>query len=234
MWGFVNCSRYYMSAGVPKIVLHDATIVIESQERVGLLVPPGAGKSTIIRMLAGVERPDSGLVLRDEGGWPLGYSGAFRPELTGEQNMHNVALLVGLDAARYSAFVADFSELGEAYFQPVNLYSGSMRGRLAFAATLGIPAATYLADDKLVAGEDWFRQKCEIALTERLKTTGLIFVASNPRVTSEVCQRHGVVSRGKIIECGTHEEAEELFSENFQEIANNELADEELASFDLA
>src|SRR5919112_438483 len=106
MWGFVDCTRYYLSFGVPKVVLHEASLIVGTDEKIGLLVPPGGGKSTIIRMLAGVD--------------PWAYSG----------------------------FCADFSELGEAYFQPLKLYTGGMRGRLAFAASFGVSARTYLADDK--------------------------------------------------------------------------------------
>jgi len=233
MWGFVDCTRYFMSVGLPKVVLNEATLIVQSHERVGLLIPPGEGKSTIIRMLAGVEQPDSGTVLRDERGWPLGYSGSMQSELTGEQNIRNIALMVGLDADEYSLWCAEFSELGEAYFHALKLYSGSMRARLAFAASLGIPASTYLADDKLVVGDGRFREKCERVLAFRLQTSGLIFVASNPRATKEACERHGVVSRGKIIECDSHEEAEELFARNFRDGANEDIVDEELASFDL-
>jgi capsular polysaccharide transport system ATP-binding protein len=200
----------------------------------GLLVPPGGGKSTIIKMLAGVEEPDTGYVLRDGGGWPIGYAGAIQAELSGDENMRNVAQLVGLDPTEYSAFCLDFAELGEAYFYPVKMWSGSMRSRLAFAASLGIPATTYLADDRLIVGEGRFRQKCEFAIAERLQRCGLIFVASQPRVTKEVCDRHGVVINGKIIECSTAEEAEEVFSLNFVGRPAEEFADDQLASFDLA
>lgn len=234
MWGFIDCSRYFLSFGVPKVVLHEATMLVETDEKFGLLAPSGEGKSTIIRMLAGVEEPDSGIVLRDEGGWPLGYSGAFRPEMTGEENVRKLALIVGLDPSELVAFCGAFSELGEAYFHPLRYYSGRMRARLAFAASLGIPARTYLADDKLSGGDDDFRKKCDAALVERLKTAGLIFVASNPRATEGVCERHGVLRRGKIIMCDTHEQAKELFASTFAEGAAEEVDDEELASFDLA
>jgi capsular polysaccharide transport system ATP-binding protein len=234
VWGFINCTRYFLAFGAPKVVLHDATLIVGTSEKVGLLVPSGEGKSTIIRMLAGVEEPDSGLVLRDEGGWPLGYSGAFRPELTGEENVRKLATIVGLDPTAYSAFCAGFSELGDAYFHPLRFYSARMRARLAFSTSLGVPATTYLADDKLSAGDDRFRKKCEAALLERLRTAGLIFVASNPNATREVCDRHGVVSRGKIILCETHDEAKQLFQSNFDGSTAEEIADEELPSFDLA
>ena len=109
-----------------------------------------------------------------------------------------------------------------------------MRAKLAFSASLGIPATTYLADDKLSAGDDRFREKCEIALLNRLQSAGLIFVASNPNATKDVCEKHGVVTRGKIVLCGTHAEAKELFESNFSESFSDDLAEEDLPSFDLA
>lgn len=234
MWGFVNCTRYYQSFGVPKVVLHEASLVVGTREKLGLLVPPGGGKSTIIKLLAGIDQPNDGHVLRDAGGWPLGYAGAFRADLTAEENIHNIAALVGLDPNSYSAFCMEFSELGEAYFHPLSLYTGRQRGQLAFAASLGIPASTYLADEKVGIGDEGFRNKCAQALKARLATCGLILVASQPRVTEEVCDRHAIVSRGKIIACRDHQEAKELFTMGIAEGGDDEITDEELASFDLA
>ena len=234
MWGFVNCTRYYLSFGIPKVVLHEASMVIGTRDKLGLLVPAGGGKSTIIRLLAGVDEPNSGHVLRDRGGIPLGYGGAFLPDLTGEENIHNLASLLGVDPLSYSAFCREFSELDEAYFHPLKQWTGAQRGRLAFAASFGAPASTYLADGKLAGGDRPFAEKCLAALAERLQTSGLIFVASNPRATADVCDRHAVVMRGKIIACASHEEAAELFEQNFQEAAGEDVVDEELASFDLA
>jgi capsular polysaccharide transport system ATP-binding protein len=234
MWGFVNCTRYYLSFGVPKVVLYEASLVVETTEKLALLVPAGEGKSTIVRLLAGVDQPDSGHVLRDKRGWPLGYAGAFQAELTGEENIHNIAAMIGLDPLSYSAFCAEFSELGEAYFHPIRLYTGRMRGQLAFAASFGIPARTYLADDRIVAGDEHFKAKCAAAVKAKLETAGLIFVASHPRATEKVCERFAVVSGGKIIACRDYEEATEIYAGNFLGVAGDELADEELASFDLA
>jgi capsular polysaccharide transport system ATP-binding protein len=234
MWGFVDCTRYYLSFGIPKVVLHEASMVVDTHEKLGLLVPLGGGKSTIIRMLAGVDQPNSGHVLRDQGGIPLGYGGAFLADLTGEENIHNLASLLGVDPLSYSAFCKEFSELGEVYFQPLKLWTGAQRGRLAFASSLGAPATTYLADGKLVGGDRPFAEKCLAALDERLKTAGLILVASNPRATADACDRHAVVVGGKIIQCASHKEAAALFEGNFQEAANEDVLDDELASFDLA
>jgi capsular polysaccharide transport system ATP-binding protein len=234
MWGFVDCSRYFMSFGMPKIVLDNASMMIGSHEKFGLLAAPGAGKTTLIRLLAGVDTPNQGKVLRDRGGWPLAYGGGFRPEMTAEENVRVVASFAGLDPDEFAAYCAEFAELGEAFFVPLKLHSGAMRTRLAFAVSLGIPAATYLADEKLVAGDPAFREKCQAALTDRLRDCGLILVASNPKAMELACERFGVLSKGKIIMCDSLEDAKDLLTVDLEEGSAEELIDEELASFDLA
>jgi capsular polysaccharide transport system ATP-binding protein len=234
MWGFVDCTRYYMTYGVPNVILHEASLVVQTHERLGLLVPQGGGKTTMLKMLAGVDQPNSGHVLRDKGGLPLGFGGAFLPERTGEQNIHELASLVGTDPFTYSAFCAEFAELGETYFTPMKLWTAALRNRLAFTASLGAPAATYLADGKIVGGDRPFVEKFLAALSERLQTTGLIFLASNPRATADLCDRHAVVVRGKIIACSSHLEATELFELNWKSLGGSEAVDEDMASFDLA
>jgi capsular polysaccharide transport system ATP-binding protein len=233
VWGFVDCTRYFLSFGVPKIVLYDANLAVRTDEKVGLLIPPGEGKSTIIRLLAGADHPSSGTVLRDGRGWPLGYTGAFVAGMTGEENVHNIAQFVGLDPLEMSAFCLDFSELEESYFQPLQLYTPGMRARLAFAVSFAFPASTYLADEKIAIGTEAFRAKCTAALAERLQTAGLILVASNPRLTKDVCERHGVLSRGDFIMCDSHEEAIELFGASVQQSGADQYEDE-VASFDVA
>lgn len=234
MWGFVDCSRYFTSFGLPKIVLDNASLVIGPSEKFGLLAPPGAGKSTIIRLLAGVDSPNSGHVLRDEGGWPLAYSGGFRPEMTGEENVRMVAGFAGLDPDEFSASCASFADIGEAFFVPSKLHTGATRTRLAFAVSLGLPARTYLADEKLVAGDPEFQEKCKRALERRLQASGLILVASNPKAMDGVCERFAVLSRGKIVPCDGFDDAKALMTFDLEHGGEEEAVDEELASFDLA
>jgi len=232
MWGFVDCTRYYMSAGRPNVVLANATLLVETHEKVALLVRPGQGKSTIMRMLAGLDRPDLGTVLRDAGGWPLGYAGGFQADMTGDANIRNFAELADVDPLDLSAFCYDFSELGDLYHQPVKQYSSTMKARLAMAASLGIPARTYLADDKLSAGDEQFRAKCMAALTERLADCGLIFVASNPRPAKDVCDSFYVLSGGEFVRCDDFEHAIDLYASTSGQTAEEE-ADADIPTFDL-
>ncbi len=234
MWGFVDCTRYFLTMGVPKIVLFEANMAVRTGETVGLLVPPGEGKSTIIRLLAGADQPNSGIVLRDRRGWPLGYTGAFVGGMTGEENVHNIAQFVGLDPFEMSAFCSGFAELGEEFFQRVDLYTPGMRARLAFAVSFAIPASTYLADEKIAIGSGEFREKCVDTLRQRLQGSGLILVASNPKLTKDICERHGVVDRGSILMCASHSEASERFGISVRNSVADEFNDDEVASFDVA
>jgi capsular polysaccharide transport system ATP-binding protein len=233
MWGFVDCTRYYMSAGRANVVLFNASLRVETHEKVALLVRPGQGKSTIMRMLAGLDRPDRGTVLRDAGGWPLGYAGGFHGEMSGDANIRNFAELADVDPLDLSAFCYDFSELGELYHQPVKLYSSTMKARLAMAASLGVPARTYLADDKLAAGDEHFRAKCMAALADRLSDCGLIFIASNARSAKEVCDAFYVLRGGEFIRCDDFEHATTLFASTSAQEAD-EAVDADIPTFDLA
>lgn len=232
MWGFVDCTRYYLRAGRANVVLFNASLRVETHEKVALLVRPGQGKSTIMRMLAGLDRPDQGTVLRDAGGWPLGYSGGLQADMTGDDNIRNFAELADVDPLDLSAYCYDFSELGDLYHQPVKLYSSTMKARLAMAASLGIPARTYLADDKLAAGDEHFRAKCMAALAERLSDCGLIFVASNPRPAKEVCETFYVLAGGEFIRCDGFEHASDFYASTSGQSAEEE-ADADIPTFDL-
>lgn len=231
MWGFVDCTRYYMRGDRPTVVLFRASLVVETQEKVALLVRPGQGKSTIVRLLAGLDRPDSGTVLRDAGGWPLGYAGWFHSDMTGEANVRTLAQLADVDPLDLAAFCYEFAELGDFFHQPLKLYSPTMKNRLAMAASLGIPARTYLADDKLTTGDEAFRRKATEALTARLQDCGLIFVGSNPRQAKDFCERFYVVSGGDIIPCDDADHATDLLAATTDEDAD-EAAD--VPIFDLA
>jgi capsular polysaccharide transport system ATP-binding protein len=233
MWGLIDCTRVFRRAGVERIVLHRASMLVDTFDKAAVFASPGQGKTTIMRLLMGVDRPDSGHVLRDRGGWPLGYAGGFRAEMSGDANIRNLARLADVDPDRLSAYAYLFSELGRAYYLPLNSYSGRMKARLGFAASFGIPARTYLADDKLSAGDRNFRERCMQEIEARLDHCGLIFVTSNARPAQHVCNRFFVLEAGMIEECGSYDEAaERLEAQSGETVA--EADEDDLPLFDLA
>ena len=100
----------------------------------GILGRNGAGKSTMVRLISGAERPDTGSVERDMTvSWPLAFGGAFQNTLTGLDNMRFICRIYDIDWKDKVEYVDNFSELGHYLNEPVRSYSSGMRARLAFA-----------------------------------------------------------------------------------------------------
>lgn len=217
MFGLLDCTHYYHRSGQTAPVLDRATLALEERERTAIFAAPGHGKSTIVRLLTGVEVPYEGHVLPARGVWPLGYAGAFRPEMSGDSNVRAIARMAGIDPAELATFALSFSELGEAFFLPMSGYTNRMKARLGFALSFGIPTSVYIADDKLVGGEPAFREKCEFELEQRLAHSGLVFLTSNPRPAEAVCERFVVLEAGRFVDYPDYETAREALMRLLEE-----------------
>ncbi len=163
---------------------------------VGLLGRNGAGKSSLLRLIAGTMRPDRGTVLRDgRVSWPVGFAGGFHGDLTGAQNVRFVARIYGADPRALCDFVARFADLGPQFHAPFRRYSSGMRARLGFGLSMGLPFDTYLVDEVTAVGDAAFRARSEAILAERLTRAGAIVVSHATPQLARLCQS-GVVLEG--------------------------------------
>ena len=219
MIGFQDVSKHYYTQDGARIVLHDASLMFERTAKLAVFAQPGSGKTLIARMLVGIERPSSGTVLPPGGdSWRLGDPSVLQPYLTGEQNVRIIADLKGVDADFTSAFVLDFSELGERYFDSLQTYSSSMRGRLGFALSLALPVDFFIADQGIQVGIGRFREKCEALLNDRLEQSGMFLVTSNPSFAKRTCEQFAILRDGQFVACDSYKEAVELFEEREDEL----------------
>ena len=137
-------------------------------------------------MIAGSELPDGGRIIRSgRFSWPLGFSGGFSGNLTGEENLRFVCRIYQADLRRVFEYVWEFSELGDALFEPLATYSRGMKARLAFGLSLAIDFDVYLIDEVMAVGDASFRKKSKAAFEERRQVSNLILVSHDMRTIRE-------------------------------------------------
>lgn len=217
MYGFFDCTKYYETSDAMRRVLTGTTFTFGPGDRVAVLAAGGSGKSTLVRLLGGLEEPSTGTVIRPDGvSWPIGFVGAFHPALSGEENVRVLATMLGADADRTSAFVALFSELQDDYRRPLQDYSSGMRARLGFAFSMAIPQRFYIADEVVGAGDEQFRLKCERMLLRRLEQAGLFLVTRNFRLADRFADQFAVLEGQRIHRCDSVEEAKHRLAQQGQ------------------
>ena len=101
---FHRATKYARTKGIKKPILKDASVSFHRGRSIGLLGRNGAGKSTMLRLIAGTLHLDEGRIFRQgRVSWPLGFQGSFQGGLTGEQNVRFVARIYGVDTDELSA-----------------------------------------------------------------------------------------------------------------------------------
>ncbi len=194
-----NLSKTYVTQGVHKVVANDITFTFPDREAVGLLGRNGAGKSSLLQMIAGVMDPDEGAIFSDgQVSWPVGFQGSFHPDLSGAENARFVARLYGIDTSGMEGFVQEFAELGDHFYLPVRSYSSGMRARLAFAVSMAVPFDTYLIDEVTSVGDAAFRAKSEAMLHQRMEHSGAIVVSHSMDLLRRICQSGLVLENGRV------------------------------------
>jgi capsular polysaccharide transport system ATP-binding protein len=191
--------KSYPSGGGRQTIAAGIDARFPSGRAVALLGRNGAGKSSLLRIIAGTLAPDRGEVIRKGTvSWPVGFAGSFHGELTGAQNTRFVARVHGVDTGELCAFAQDFAELGSRFHEPVRTYSSGMRSRLAFAISMGIGFDTYLVDEVTSVGDAAFKRKSECVFRERLTRSGAIVVSHGMGMVRRVCTQGAVLDRGRL------------------------------------
>lgn len=191
------CKSYPLGHG-RKQVLQGLNFVMQRGERFALLGRNGTGKSTLIKLIGGVELPDSGKIERHMSvSWPLGLGGGFQGSLTGYDNARFIARIYGRNYRDLADFIEDFSELGRQLKMPVKTYSSGMRARLAFALSLAIEFDCYLIDEVVMVGDHNFQRKCVYELFEKRQDRGLIFASHSTHLVKQFCERVLVLDGGQ-------------------------------------
>ena len=194
-----NVWKSFRTRGENKVVARGISAVFPTGIGVALLGRNGAGKSTMMKLIAGNQKPTSGRIWSDGTiSWPVGFAGSFHGELTGAQNVRFVSRIYGVDTDMRSYFVEDFAELGPHSHLPVRTYSSGMRSRLAFGMSMGIRFDTYLVDEVTSVGDQRFKEKAAAVFQERIGASGAIVVSHSMGIVRKMCSKAAVLENGTL------------------------------------
>jgi ABC-type polysaccharide/polyol phosphate transport system ATPase subunit len=183
--------------------LQDVTFSVGQGEVLGIIGDNGAGKSTILKLLAGVTEPTRGTVrLGGKVSALIELGAGFHPELTGRDNIYLNAAILGLKRVEVDRVVDDiiaFAELGDFIDTPVKRYSSGMYARLGFSIAVYVDPDILLVDEVLSVGDLAFRRKSlERMLRFKDQAKAMVFVSHNLVAIQRICDRVIWLDRGRI------------------------------------
>lgn len=190
-------------------VLDSVSFNVYESESLGIIGQNGVGKTTILRIMAGIIDATSGTVTRRQGTSAalLTIGLGFKPQLSGRDNAKLAAMLAGASSEQAEEHLEDiklFSELGASFERPVKTYSSGMRSRLGFSTSLLTHVDTMLIDEVLSVGDARFGEKAEKAIRKRI--TGeqtVVFVSHSEAQIKSICDRVIWLKDGRIASEGS-------------------------------
>ena len=174
--------------------LRNVSFAVTAGEAVGLIGGNGGGKSTLLKIIAGVLIPDEGTVRVDGGVAPLiEVTGGFVGGLTARENIALTAGLHGLSRREIEEKfdeIVDFAEVGDFLDMPFRHFSSGMKVRLGFSVVTSLREPIVLVDEVLAVGDRAFREKCYRRMEEMLSGGRTLYAAEVDRHAVAWLQRH--------------------------------------------
>ncbi len=213
MLEFENVSKSFWTGKQRKVILDRASFRVELGNSMGILAPNGTGKTTLVNMMAGLEKPDEGEIRRScRISFPLGFMGGVVGKHTAMENSRYIARLYGLDPDYVEAFCRWLCGLEEYFDMPLGTYSTGMRSRFSFALMLALDFDIYLIDEGMPSSTDVeFNRKAGAILKERLEKTTIVIVSHQPATLEKFCRSAAVLRDGRLYQFDTLEEAKQLY-----------------------
>ena len=187
--------------------LDNVSFDVRKGETVGLIGRNGAGKSTMLKILARITTPSRGDAwIRGRVGSMLEVGTGFNPELTGRENIYLNGSILGMRKAEIDEKfdeIVDFSEIGEFLDTPVKRYSSGMYVKLAFSIASSLDTDILLLDEVLAVGDAAFRKK-SLARMQEIAASGrtILFVSHSMGDVELICSRCIWFDHGRVVEDG--------------------------------
>jgi ABC-2 type transport system ATP-binding protein len=197
--------------------LRDVSFTVGPGEAVGLVGANGQGKSTLLKLIAGVLLPDEGGIRVNGGVAPLiEVTGGFEGDLTARDNIWLTGGLHGLNrrqiAERFDEIV-EFAEVGDFLDTPFRHFSSGMKVRLGFSVITTLDEPIVLVDEVLAVGDRSFREKCYLRMEEMLSGGRTLFLVShNENDLRRFCTRGLYLNGGALVADGPLDATLDLYA----------------------
>jgi lipopolysaccharide transport system ATP-binding protein len=183
--------------------LREVSFSVGRGETYGIIGGNGSGKSTMLKILCGILKPDRGIIqVRGKLAALLELGAGFHPDLTGRENVYLNGSLLGFSKSqidrRFDAIVS-FSELNDFIDTPLKHYSSGMYVRLGFAIAVNVDPEILLIDEVIAVGDERFQQKCFEKMNE-FKRTGktIILVSHSLEAVRNLCLKALWLKEGRL------------------------------------
>lgn len=195
---------------------------IRRGEAVGIIGRNGAGKSSLLRIMAGIIQPSAGAISRATPSVTLLALGAgYERSLPAAANVVLNGMLLGLPRREIEGkldAIFDFAELGDFRNAPVRTYSSGMVSRLAFATAMHVNPELLLIDEIFAVGDRYFRAKSSEVMRERIRAGQTVVMVSHQiRTVERLCDRVLWFERGRLIADGDARQIVKRYQESARE-----------------
>lgn len=183
--------------------LRDVSFSLERGQCIGVIGDNGAGKSSLLKLLAGTMQPSAGTIERSGRITAILELGAgFHPDFSGRDNLYFAGSLIGIsheEMRKLEPEIIAFSELQDAIDRPVKTYSSGMNVRLAFALVTAVQPDVLIVDEALAVGDQSFQKKCIARILDfRQKGCTILFCSHSPYHIRHLCDAALWLEKGQV------------------------------------
>jgi len=187
--------------------LRDVSFAVRKGETVGFVGANGAGKSTMLSLVAKTVVPTLGsIAVTGRVAALLELGAGFHPDFTGRENIYVNGAVMGLSRRQLDERMDDivaFSELGPFIDEPVRNYSSGMLARLGFSVATEVDPDILIVDEVLAVGDQAFQEKSFNRIVEfRRRGCTIVFVSHSLDTVASICDRAILLSHGQILADG--------------------------------
>ena len=214
-----NAIRQKTLISIPRSFKHRAlsnvNLTVSQGETLAVMGHNGAGKSSLLNLIAGRIRPAMGSV--ETSGKIVHLAGVnpgFDPLLSPRQNIKWLSGIYGSDSSRLESEVEEFSDIGEGFDRPIKTLSTGMRGRVGFGFATSLEPDILLIDEVLGVGDPSFKAKALQRLKQMIRKSGIVLISTHSGgLVKEICSRCIILENGCITHDGDVNDGLEIYNQ---------------------